>query len=72
MKSKEPPQTFVPKILVSWDLEWVNCEFTGPAISYKLLAINVKLFLNNIIIHLKIFFGGFCDFCGDKAGREVS
>ena len=24
LKSKEPPQTFVPKILVSWYPEWVN------------------------------------------------
>ena len=26
LKSKEPPQTFVLKILVSWYLEWANCK----------------------------------------------
>ena len=26
LKSKEPPQTFVPKILVSWYPEWANCK----------------------------------------------
>ena len=26
LKSKEPPQTFVPKILASWYPEWANCK----------------------------------------------
>ena len=26
LKSKESPQTFVPKILVSWYPEWANCK----------------------------------------------
>ena len=26
LKSKEPPQTFVPKILVSWYPKWANCK----------------------------------------------
>ena len=26
LKSKEPPQAFVPNILVSWYPEWVNCK----------------------------------------------
>ena len=26
LKSKEPPQTFVPKILLSLYLEWANCK----------------------------------------------
>ena len=26
LKYKEPPQTVVPKILVSWYLEWANCK----------------------------------------------
>ena len=26
LKSKEQPQTFVPKILVSWYPEWANCK----------------------------------------------
>ena len=58
LKSKEPTTTFVPKILVSWFTEWVNCKgFLEPkSIHWKKKQKNLKLEKWSYITDIKITF----------------